>query len=326
MKSPEHILLLADIHANQAALFAVISDAQKRYEEQLPLTRWFLGDIFGRGPEPLRAWRELLDLRAEHVVVGNHDLGLVGKYEDVKTDHSWTGWFNDEDWQVILKHREKLEHVGLLQSADGNVSGGESYEELLRWPLLAIPRGGIVLVHGGVEPSLENLQEQSQGNNRPLGVDLRDRLVWDYGSKNKDFAANTLAVMQWLFERPSETAGLNVYGEIKPPLQLVIVGHWHRRTLFYGGDEPEWIEPIRLDHAYPLDLGSKLPTLICPGGIGFPREDFDRAAGYAVLCVEQGRARSITFHIAPFDRLRVQEQMRDLGYPPCVIDYLNLPG
>jgi diadenosine tetraphosphatase ApaH/serine/threonine PP2A family protein phosphatase len=66
------ILIVSDIHANFVALEAVIQDASSF--EQI----WCLGDIVGYGPQP----NECIDrLREFDIIslVGNHDLGVVGK-------------------------------------------------------------------------------------------------------------------------------------------------------------------------------------------------------------------------------------------------------
>jgi predicted phosphodiesterase len=67
-----HILIVSDIHANLAALAAVIQDAG-RFEQV-----WCLGDSVGYGPQPNECLALLrsFDLMA---LAGNHDLGVVGK-------------------------------------------------------------------------------------------------------------------------------------------------------------------------------------------------------------------------------------------------------
>ena len=65
-------LLLSDIHANIAALEAVLLDAQGEFE-----TAWVLGDTIGYGADPsacLSAVRELGGI----VIAGNHEEAAVG--------------------------------------------------------------------------------------------------------------------------------------------------------------------------------------------------------------------------------------------------------
>ncbi len=69
--------IIADIHANLAALTAVLVDVKQRGGvEEI----WCLGDIVGYGPDP----HDCIELlrRTNHVcVVGNHDLAAVGQVD-----------------------------------------------------------------------------------------------------------------------------------------------------------------------------------------------------------------------------------------------------
>jgi predicted phosphodiesterase len=71
------IAVLSDLHANLAALEAVLEDAERRRG----LDRvWCLGDFVGYGPQP----NEVLTLLRSHAPVGvsgNHDLAAVGAIE-----------------------------------------------------------------------------------------------------------------------------------------------------------------------------------------------------------------------------------------------------
>jgi diadenosine tetraphosphatase ApaH/serine/threonine PP2A family protein phosphatase len=69
--------ILADIHANLAALTAVLNDIKtKGAVDEI----WCLGDIVGYGPDPTECINLLQKLKVVSVV-GNHDLGAVGKIE-----------------------------------------------------------------------------------------------------------------------------------------------------------------------------------------------------------------------------------------------------
>jgi len=69
--------IIADIHANLAALMAVLTDITKREEIG---GVWCLGDIIGYGPDP-RQCIELLR-RTNHIcVAGNHDLAAIGEID-----------------------------------------------------------------------------------------------------------------------------------------------------------------------------------------------------------------------------------------------------
>lgn len=63
------VLFLSDIHANLAALEAVLADAGKRSHERVV----FLGDALGYGPRPAEVLATLRELNATSVP-GNHDV------------------------------------------------------------------------------------------------------------------------------------------------------------------------------------------------------------------------------------------------------------
>jgi predicted phosphodiesterase len=67
------VALLSDIHANLAALEAVLADAEQARAEAF----WHLGDVVGYGPEPVAVVHRLVELGAAGVL-GNHDAAAVG--------------------------------------------------------------------------------------------------------------------------------------------------------------------------------------------------------------------------------------------------------
>ncbi len=66
------ILLISDVHANLAALEAVIKDAGTF--DRI----WCLGDVVGYGPQPNECIERLREFDLV-CLAGNHDLGVVGK-------------------------------------------------------------------------------------------------------------------------------------------------------------------------------------------------------------------------------------------------------
>jgi diadenosine tetraphosphatase ApaH/serine/threonine PP2A family protein phosphatase len=69
------ILILSDIHANLVALDAVLSDCAE-YD-----AIWNLGDTIGYGPKPRECIDRMVDVFANPVLVGNHDLACIGKVD-----------------------------------------------------------------------------------------------------------------------------------------------------------------------------------------------------------------------------------------------------
>jgi predicted phosphodiesterase len=84
------ILIISDIHANLAALQAVLADARD-YEAV-----WCLGDLIGYGPNPNECVDVVRGLPNLLCLVGNHDKAVLGEIElsvfngDARAAISWT--------------------------------------------------------------------------------------------------------------------------------------------------------------------------------------------------------------------------------------------
>ena len=85
------VLVLSDIHANRAALEAVLADAHRLGYEVV----WCLGDMVGYGPEPNECV-EMIRALDPLAVVGNHDWAVVGQMDaddfnrEAKNAVQWT--------------------------------------------------------------------------------------------------------------------------------------------------------------------------------------------------------------------------------------------
>jgi len=316
MSDCSYILLLADIHANEAALVAAVRDARRRYQGCGPLQTWFLGDLFGRGPAPAETWRRFIAYKPELVIAGNHDWGVIGKETVIQTAARWDGFFGKHDWEIILAHRRELTDVGLLNLAgDEEPRSGQVFEYLKNLPVLCSPCPGVYLVHGGWETPLKPQVERHLNH-----------LIWDYVREPKH-AKYTLDALSWVAEHSSEISRLYVSGNPLEAPRVVLVGHYHRRILYRGDpDGFEWETPVRLNYTYELHPQPERPVLISPGSVGFPREDLDRDASYAVLCLREQAVCSVTFHKVPFRRATVRVQMKAKGYPQEIIRHLQMPG
>ena len=115
------VLILSDIHANLAALEAVIADAARYGYDAV----WCLGDIVGYGPEPDQAVALVRALNPISVV-GNHDWAVLGRME-VKD-------FNPEASRAVLWTRDQL-------SPESMAWLGELPSQPLLW-------GDFTLTHG----------------------------------------------------------------------------------------------------------------------------------------------------------------------------------
>ncbi|MCD6518871.1 MAG: metallophosphoesterase family protein [Anaerolineae bacterium] len=106
------ILILSDVHANLAALEAVLQDAGNF--DMI----WSLGDIVGYGPDPNACITRLNDF--EHLAIaGNHDWGVLGKIDLAD--------FNPDARQANLWTREQLtpQSFAYLQSLPEKLIQGD---------------------------------------------------------------------------------------------------------------------------------------------------------------------------------------------------------
>lgn len=313
----QYILLLADIHANEAALRAVKQDAHRRYNKVDQFRIWFLGDLFGRGSAPIDTWYTLQSYQPEACVVGNHDWGIIGRSANVQWDSHWDGLYNPSDWEVLLSHRQELVESALLeQNVNGEVVGGPVYEQLRTWPIICEPHPGVYLIHGGLERPFSP----------PEGITtFLPSLVWDY-VKEAHHARYTSQMVTWLYKNRHSTPEIAAYNARLQRPWLIILGHWHYRRLYFSHNDV-WVAPVKLNnHIYKLPKVKGSPIIMSPGSVGFSAEENDRDASYAVLSMRNGVIHSVTFHTVPYDRQIVRQEMFAKGYPEETIKRLRLPG
>src|SRR5438132_7472451 len=67
------VAIISDIHANLAALEAVLQSVEGEQPDEI----WCLGDLVGYGPRPNECC-ELVRRRVQICLRGNHDLGVLG--------------------------------------------------------------------------------------------------------------------------------------------------------------------------------------------------------------------------------------------------------
>ena len=109
------ILLVSDIHANLAALEAVLQDAWSR---KPPERVWSLGDAIGYGPQPNECLQRLRELGAV-AVVGNHELAALGS---LPLEHFNPHARAAAEWTASLLTRESREYAESLprKTVDGD--------------------------------------------------------------------------------------------------------------------------------------------------------------------------------------------------------------
>jgi diadenosine tetraphosphatase ApaH/serine/threonine PP2A family protein phosphatase len=79
----KRVAVISDVHGNDVALETVLADIDALGVDAI----WCLGDVVGYGPQPTRCC-ELVRVRADLCLVGNHDLAALGKVptEDFNPD------------------------------------------------------------------------------------------------------------------------------------------------------------------------------------------------------------------------------------------------
>ncbi|MGI8478194.1 MAG: metallophosphoesterase family protein [Thermomicrobiales bacterium] len=107
------ILLVSDIHSNLVALEAVLAHCPE-FD-----AIWNIGDTIGYGPKPRECIDRLVDLFANPVLVGNHDLACIGEVDPAEFNPiaqiaaRWTAL------QLGMDHRAYLQELPALTVAEG---------------------------------------------------------------------------------------------------------------------------------------------------------------------------------------------------------------
>ena len=107
--------VISDIHGNVHALEAVLA----ALDEDAPDALWCLGDLVGYGPEP-NACCTLVAARTELCLVGNHDLGVLGRLDleefshDAAVSARWTGSVLTDESRQYLESLEPTARRGTV--------------------------------------------------------------------------------------------------------------------------------------------------------------------------------------------------------------------
>ena len=100
MAAVERIAIMADIHANLAALRATLTDMAAQGATRIVVA----GDLVGFGPEP-NAVVDLLRERDATLVRGNHEQDYVGQYGQAATR---AGWLADRRYASLCWYLDRL--------------------------------------------------------------------------------------------------------------------------------------------------------------------------------------------------------------------------
>lgn len=293
------IALLSDIHANSQALSAVVKDAHASNSE---VQFWCLGDIFGRGPDPFSVWFDLKNLiRPRYWIRGNHEYYLVGGVENSRLPNgSMVGDINQPaDWEAIRKQQELLRHGGHFDSVKS------AFENM---PAMVSPFPGVYLAHGSFG---------GRHHSRPTPAEC----AFEYLKRCEDVARTYHALCNFVAHPVSEPLFFKVTETWTMP-RLMVVGHTHKRALFWIGDGCRQ-DDIEIGCWYNLPGDTEQCLLVNPGSVGFPRESWgDYCASYALLDWDERHPR-ISFHRVPYNRPATIRHLDEQQYPPEIKKHLS---
>ena len=109
---PMQVAVFSDIHANQAALEAVLRDADEVGVDEL----WCLGDVIGYGASPDECV-ELVRERCDACLVGNHDLAVL---DELDTSTFSSAAAAAVEWTAENASAESLDFLRGLEPSDAS--------------------------------------------------------------------------------------------------------------------------------------------------------------------------------------------------------------
>lgn len=282
-------LVISDVHANPWALDAVLDDAYARFSLS---EIWFLGDLFGYGPEPYRVWNKLCKNPVLPLtqLVGNHDWGFIRRIEGPKMLNNigdtgaWISHYRKQASDVIALHQALLKSKKPVWS---------SFSSL---PAMHSPRPGVYLVHGEVTDTPEKSIEHYTIH--PLLTP--DEMVSKFTGASHAF--------------PGDVILPDGHAEV-PPL-IFVCGHTHLQRLWrWDPVRAEW-QSQTVDQPCNLRTLAGSPILFNPGSVGFPRDGLGCPA-YAVIDWDH---EMLFFHHIWYDTTSLREAMAVEPYLGLISD------
>jgi len=278
------IAIVSDVHANLAALEAILHHA----EAAGPIDGvWCLGDTVGYGPQPSQCVARLRGLGAT-AVAGNHDRAGTGKMgvEEFNADAAAAAlWTRDHLLEDDAAYLDALPEVAYSSPSPGGP------DRIGAPPGTGLNAGAWGRQH---DPSLKA------------------------GASGAEFTLvhGTLRWPIWEYLYSYEAARAHLERQETP---FSLVGHTHVPTLVAEGAEFEHgCEMYYLEDGQSVPLPDDRKIVLNPGGVGQPRDGDPRAA-YALYDTE---ARTVTVHRVEYDIAATQALMKAAGLPRRLIDRL----
>lgn len=280
-------LIISDVHANPWALDAVFADARAKFSLS---EIWFLGDLFGYGPDPYKVWNKLCNNQPLPLIqlAGNHDWGFVRRIDlhkiingfgesDVRISH-----YRLEASQIITRHQQVLKNKIRVWNTINSI------------PAMVSPRPGIYLSHGKITDNPEN--------------SIRQYTILPPGSPSE--MVSSFINASKLF--PKDVILPDGHNEVPP--MIFAFGHTHEQKLWsWHFGKSEW-------QNHPVDqlktIGES-PVIFNPGSVGFSR-DKSGCPSYAVIDWDK---QILSFHHVWYDTNRLVEAMSVEPYIGLVSDH-----
>lgn len=270
---PKKAALISDIHANADAFAAVRDDIAQQHVDAV----WMLGDISGRGPDPVLTTRQakrLYDAQLPDAqgcwLAGNHDYLVLGKLSRsifMKDDTL------DADDQVV--GTESGLNGSAVEVAEMHAKRLEGIPEIRKWlnnlPTHCHPQPNLYLAHG-----LYMLENGKVNERFALGM---------YG---------TPANLRRMFRN------LREHAPVDEQPAVVLLGHTHEAGIWRWQAETETIEALGIpEQPMTLDGLTVAPVVINPGSVGFSRNVLRPT--YALLSFEDiCSALTVEFRTVPY--------------------------
>jgi predicted phosphodiesterase len=215
------VAVISDIHGNLHALESVLRSIDRESQDAV----WCLGDLVGYGPQPNRCC-ELVAERADVCLIGNHDLGVLGRIdlEDFSPDAAaaarWTAEVLEDEPRRYLESkspaavldRAELYHASPRDPVWEYVLAPEVAFlslEATEKPLVLVGHSHIALRFGAEQLALALCEEGTQ-------IDLtRERWLLNPGSVGQPRDGNAHAA--WLLL--DFDAGKAVYHRVEYPVE-----------------------------------------------------------------------------------------------------------
>lgn len=249
----ERIAVFADVHANYAALSAVLADISAQAVDAV----WCLGDMIGRGPQPIPTLNRLWGLYRRQAprdqaawLLGNHELVILGKVLTGWAESSIIG-ANDEQATIMdERHRHAIQASPHCDKLTAFLTHLNPYTA-------QPPRPGVYLAHAHYALHEDGNVDEVKAYAQYVGDD-----------------ANVSAALRDLIARLPENRRL----------RMVITAHTHKSGLWQWNPASQAALPVPsyLEGIHSLSTLSARPVYINPGSTGFPRLPDDMPS-YVIL-------------------------------------------